>query len=276
MLICRGAGRASPRMRCPFCGFADSKVVDSRDVEESIRRRRECLNPDVRGRFTTYERVQAVALYVVKKDGTPRGVLAREAAGRACANGVREAPAGARPRSRRWSMRSSGAVPGERARSPDDIIGELVMDRLRRARSRSHTCGSPASTGSSPTWPSCRRNWKRWCSGTRPSRGAVAAHGPGVLGHHSSAATGRTDNPNPYPPPGAAGADFGRRNRRPGVCAGGRRGSRRQRGEEQWAQGQDEPQKTANHDPARSADGADGRQADKRARASSSPAGRAR
>jgi transcriptional repressor NrdR len=44
-------------------------VVDSRDVDESIRRRRECLNPDCAGRFTTHERVQAVALHVIKKDG---------------------------------------------------------------------------------------------------------------------------------------------------------------------------------------------------------------
>jgi transcriptional repressor NrdR len=56
-------------MRCPFCGFPDSKVVDSRDIDESIRRRRECLNPDCAGRFTTHERVQAVALHVIKKDG---------------------------------------------------------------------------------------------------------------------------------------------------------------------------------------------------------------
>jgi transcriptional repressor NrdR len=56
-------------MRCPFCDFADSRVVDSRDTDDGVRRRRECLNPDCAGRFTTYERVQAVALYVVKKDG---------------------------------------------------------------------------------------------------------------------------------------------------------------------------------------------------------------
>ncbi len=56
-------------MKCPFCAHHDSKVVDSRDSEtrETIRRRRECLN--CHKRFTTYERVEAVALYVVKKDG---------------------------------------------------------------------------------------------------------------------------------------------------------------------------------------------------------------
>ena len=56
-------------MRCPYCGSDESKVVDSRDVDGSIRRRRECLAKECGGRFTTYERVQAVALYVVKKDG---------------------------------------------------------------------------------------------------------------------------------------------------------------------------------------------------------------
>lgn len=56
-------------MRCPFCGFAESKVIDSRAAEEgnSIRRRRECL-ACVR-RFTTYEFIEEVPLMVVKKDG---------------------------------------------------------------------------------------------------------------------------------------------------------------------------------------------------------------
>ena len=64
-------------MRCPFCGHDDSKVVDSRDVDDTIRRRRECLNGDCAGRFTTHEHVQAVALHVVKKDGR-REVFSRE------------------------------------------------------------------------------------------------------------------------------------------------------------------------------------------------------
>ena len=55
-------------MKCPFCGGTDSKVVDSRDTETgTIRRRRECQ--DCRKRFTTYERIETVPLYVVKKDG---------------------------------------------------------------------------------------------------------------------------------------------------------------------------------------------------------------
>ena len=57
-------------MKCPFCGFANDKVVDSRESKEadSIRRRRECLKCEKR--FTTYERVEEqIKLTVIKKDG---------------------------------------------------------------------------------------------------------------------------------------------------------------------------------------------------------------
>jgi transcriptional repressor NrdR len=56
-------------MKCPYCSQPESKVVDSRDSEtgEAVRRRRECLS--CHKRFTTYERVEAVPLWVVKKDG---------------------------------------------------------------------------------------------------------------------------------------------------------------------------------------------------------------
>ena len=57
-------------MRCPVCGFADSKVVDSRPVEEgnSIRRRRECLS--CQKRFTTFEMIETIQTIVIKKDGS--------------------------------------------------------------------------------------------------------------------------------------------------------------------------------------------------------------
>ncbi len=54
-------------MKCPFCGSDDSKVVDSRDTTDGVRRRRECIA--CQARFTTYERLQPVSLYVIKKDG---------------------------------------------------------------------------------------------------------------------------------------------------------------------------------------------------------------
>ncbi len=57
-------------MKCPSCGYADSKVIDSRPVEEnnSIRRRRECL--ECHTRFTTYEIIDVYQPVVIKKDGT--------------------------------------------------------------------------------------------------------------------------------------------------------------------------------------------------------------
>ncbi len=56
-------------MKCPFCGFAQDRVVDSRESKEaeSIRRRRECLKCGKR--FTTYERIDEIPYMVVKKDG---------------------------------------------------------------------------------------------------------------------------------------------------------------------------------------------------------------
>jgi len=56
-------------MKCQFCGCLDSKVIDSRPTDDgnSIRRRRECLKCG--RRFTTYEKIEAVPLYVVKRDG---------------------------------------------------------------------------------------------------------------------------------------------------------------------------------------------------------------
>ena len=56
-------------MKCPFCGFENDKVVDSRESKEgeSIRRRRECLKCEKR--FTTYERIDEIPYMVVKKDG---------------------------------------------------------------------------------------------------------------------------------------------------------------------------------------------------------------
>ena len=57
-------------MRCPYCGYKESKVVDSRPADEgsSIRRRRECLQCEKR--FTTYETVESLPMVVIKKDGS--------------------------------------------------------------------------------------------------------------------------------------------------------------------------------------------------------------
>ena len=53
-------------MHCPYCGHDDSKVIDSRNIHDGIRRRRQCLKCGFR--FTTQERLQPVSLFVIKKD----------------------------------------------------------------------------------------------------------------------------------------------------------------------------------------------------------------
>ncbi|MEX2226947.1 MAG: transcriptional regulator NrdR [Dehalococcoidia bacterium] len=120
---------AGAEMRCPHCEWLDSKVVDSREVDDGVRRRRECLNPDCGGRFTTYERVQAVALYVIKKDGR-REEFSREklltGLHKACEKrpleiGAIESLAG---------DIESTLYQANTPEIPSAFIGELVMDRL--------------------------------------------------------------------------------------------------------------------------------------------------
>ena len=57
-------------MKCPVCNYQDSKVIDSRPTQDgsSIRRRREC--PQCQKRFTTFEILETVQIFVIKKDGT--------------------------------------------------------------------------------------------------------------------------------------------------------------------------------------------------------------
>ena len=63
-------------MKCPFCGYHDSKVVDSRPSEDyvSIRRRRECLS--CKKRFTTFEVMETLPIIVIKKDGSRQDAAA--------------------------------------------------------------------------------------------------------------------------------------------------------------------------------------------------------
>ena len=66
----RGTVTPCAAMKCPYCGYQESKVVDSRHSDDglSIRRRRECLQ--CQRRFTTYETVESLPIVVVKKDGS--------------------------------------------------------------------------------------------------------------------------------------------------------------------------------------------------------------
>jgi len=117
-------------MRCPQCGTRDSRVVDSRDLDESatVRRRREC--PSCSARFTTYERVEAARLVVVKRDGT-RQEFDRDklASGLAKALTRRPVPEDAAERAAdviEAELRSAG-----QSEVPSSKVGAMAMDRLR-------------------------------------------------------------------------------------------------------------------------------------------------
>lgn len=117
-------------MKCPFCGFQESKVVDSRHSDDgsSIRRRRECLS--CQKRFTTYETVESLPIVVVKKDES------RQSFDRAkILNGMVRA-CEKRPVPMAELERSVDEIVQTVQNSLDrevstERIGELVMDKLR-------------------------------------------------------------------------------------------------------------------------------------------------
>lgn len=117
-------------MKCPFCGFSESKVIDSRptDEGEKIRRRRECVSCSKR--FTTYEIIESVPIIVVKKDKS------REAFDRVkLFNGMLRA-CEKRPVSITQIENAVGDIEAELQNSLDREvtsvhIGELAMDKLK-------------------------------------------------------------------------------------------------------------------------------------------------
>ncbi|MBQ1805546.1 MAG: transcriptional regulator NrdR [Oscillospiraceae bacterium] len=117
-------------MKCPFCGYKESKVVDSRPAEEgtSIRRRRECLS--CLKRFTTYETVESLPMVVIKKDGSRQSFDRRKVLNgmiRACEK--RPVPFDSLER---MSEEIEQTLQNSLEREVStEYIGELVMDKLR-------------------------------------------------------------------------------------------------------------------------------------------------
>ena len=117
-------------MKCPYCGYSESKVIDSRPADEnaSIRRRRECLSCSKR--FTTYETVESLPMVVVKKDGSRQSFDRRKVLGgmiRACEK---------RPVPLAQLEEIAGEIEQDLQNSMEreistETIGEKVMDRLR-------------------------------------------------------------------------------------------------------------------------------------------------
>ncbi len=118
-------------MRCPFCGYDDTQVKDSRPSEDSaaIRRRRFCPNCDAR--FTTFERVQLRELVVLKNDGTKKP-FDREKLARSMRIALRKRPV----EDEKLEQVINGLVRQMETSGESEIttrqIGELVMETLRR------------------------------------------------------------------------------------------------------------------------------------------------
>lgn len=117
-------------MRCPTCEARETRVVDSRDLDDAatIRRRRECIACGAR--FTTYERIEAARLVVVKRDGT-RQEFDRDklAAGLRKALTRRPVPDASAERAAdaiEATLRAAGATEVDSSR-----VGELAMEQLR-------------------------------------------------------------------------------------------------------------------------------------------------
>lgn len=115
-------------MHCPYCQEGDSRVVDSREVGSAIRRRRECQRCGQR--FTTYERLAPVSLYVVKRDGR-REPFDREK----LHHGISTACA-KRPISEETIETLVGKIENElfalgKAEVESKLVGEMVMEQLR-------------------------------------------------------------------------------------------------------------------------------------------------
>jgi transcriptional repressor NrdR len=117
-------------MRCPSCGERETRVVDSRDLDDSatIRRRRECSACTTR--FTTYERVEAARLVVIKRDGSRQEFdRDRLVSGLRKALTRRPVPAGAADAAAdaiEAELRSSGAT-----EIPSSRVGAMAMEQLR-------------------------------------------------------------------------------------------------------------------------------------------------
>jgi transcriptional repressor NrdR len=116
-------------MNCPFCDYADSKVIDSRDINAGIRRRRQCLS--CHARFTTYERLQPASLFIIKKDQR-REEFNRDK----LLTGIRKA-CEKRPLPTGSIERLVDEIEAElyhlgKAEIPSTKIGDLVMEKLKK------------------------------------------------------------------------------------------------------------------------------------------------
>ncbi len=115
-------------MKCPFCNAAETKVIDSRPAENSIRRRRQC---EVCGkRFTTYEKVETIPLMVVKK-GDRREPYDRSKLEEGIMRSCHKRPIPVTEINQMIDEIENEIMGREEKEVPSSVIGELVMEHLR-------------------------------------------------------------------------------------------------------------------------------------------------
>lgn len=118
-------------MKCPFCGFVNDKVVDSRESKEadSIRRRRECLKCEKR--FTTYERIDEIPYMVVKKDGR-RERFDRQKVLNGLLRACEKRPVSIARLEQIVNDAESYVIDSPERERKTSEVGELIMNRLRK------------------------------------------------------------------------------------------------------------------------------------------------
>jgi len=118
-------------MKCPFCGAADTSVLESRTGEDgsSIRRRRECAKCGKR--FTTTEEVKRSSLWVIKKDGR-RGVFDKEKVKRGILRAIEKRPVSLDLVDEITNQVEMELLRSDKQEIPTRVIGNAVLKRLKK------------------------------------------------------------------------------------------------------------------------------------------------
>ena len=116
-------------MKCPYCHSEEIKVLDKRNSDDSIRRRRECLK--CKKRFTTYERIDLVDLTVIKKDGSKQP-FSREKVKAGMARSCEKRPISIEQIEKAVDEIEAKLRNAETTEVSSKMIGELVMQKLKK------------------------------------------------------------------------------------------------------------------------------------------------
>ena len=117
-------------MKCPFCNYENTKVIDSRPAEEtnSIRRRRVC--EDCGKRFTTYEKIETLPVMIVKKDHS-REVYDRSKVEKGIMRACHKRPISSEQMSEAVDAVENGIFSLEKSEVDSSYVGELIMEKLK-------------------------------------------------------------------------------------------------------------------------------------------------